>query len=236
MLERDFNEGLIGQGTPDVRFPIYRNNISQALVGALRVRFPVVNQLVGLEFFSAMASVYASECKPLSAVLIHYGASFAEFIAAFEPASSLAYLAEVAQFENAWWQAYHAAEASALQMSVLMEITPEDWGDLKFEFHPTAKLFHGTQGAASIWRWHQTADNPEKLSVVTEEFTLLSRPHAEVEVRLIAADGFTFLSHLKSAKTLETALAETKKNYPDFDLQSMLRAMFQLEIITGVAK
>jgi hypothetical protein len=234
MLEHDFNVGLFGQTSPHVRFPIYRNNVSQALVGALRVRFPIVEQLVGPEFFSAMASTYAAECKPLSAVLIHYGASFADFIAAFAPASSLTYLAEVAHFENAWWHAYHAGEASPLEMSALTELAPEDWSNLKFEFHPTVKLFHCTQGAASIWRWHQTANNQEKLLVETEEFALLSRPHAEVEVRLIAADGFTFLSHLKSAKSLEAALGETKKNYPEFDLQSILGAVFQLEIITGI--
>jgi hypothetical protein len=234
MLESDFNAALSGASVPHVRFPIYRNNVSQALVGALRVRFPVVERLVGAEFFLAMASEYISEHKPSSAVLIYYGATFADFIATFEAASSLAYLSEVAQFENVWWHAYHAAEAAALPSAALAKYGPEELGELKFKFHPAAQLFECGQGAVSIWQWHQVADNEQTLVAEGQEYVLVSRPHADVEVRLIDADGFAFFSYLKSGSSLESAVAETQTQFSKFDLQLSLAALFQLELVTGV--
>jgi hypothetical protein len=236
MFEQDFNAGLVGEENPHVRFPIYRNNVSQALINALRVRFPVVEQLVGSQFFSAMAGAYVSTCKPTSAVLIYYGASFAEFISNFEGTQALPYLVEVAKFENAWWHAYHAAEAQALTAATLSNFPPEVWGELKFQFHPSVQLFHALHSAAEIWQWHQIPNNPHQLAEAGEEFVIVSRPHAEVDVRLIAADAFSFLEFLQTGLSLENALAETHKIHPDFDLQSILGALFQLELIIGVTK
>jgi Putative DNA-binding domain len=234
MLEQDFNAGLLGEAKPHVRFPIYQNNISQGLINSLRVRFPVAEQLVGSAFFTAMAGAYVAACKPTSAVLIYYGASFGKFVADYEPAKSLPYLPELVQFENTWWHAYHAAEASPLTIAALSEVAPEEWGNLKFQFHPSVKLFHAKQSAATIWQWHQIANNSERLGERSEEFVIVSRPHAEVDVRLIAADAFAFLAHLENGLNLETALAETLKSHPNFDLQLMLGALFQLELIIGV--
>ncbi len=236
MLESEFNDGLIGDVSPHVRFPIYRNNVSQALVGALRVRFPVVEQLVGLQFFSAIAGVYSAAHKPASAVLIQYGASFAEYIEGFEAAATLPYLADVARFENAWWHAYHAYEAVPLATTALAEIAPEDLGGLKFQFHPSFQMVQNSNAAASIWQWHQIANNPAKLEAPPQEFAIVWRPHAEVHVRLIAADGFCFFKAFKSGLDLETALLETLEQFPSFDLHQNLAALFQLELIVKVTK
>jgi Putative DNA-binding domain len=234
MLEREFNSGLLGTATPHVRFPIYRNNISQALIGALRVRFPVVEQLVGSEFFFHLASGYIDGHKPTSAVLIHYGASFADYIDRQDGATSLPYLADVAKFENAWWHAYHAFDVEPLSISTLAEWAPLQLGNLKFDFHPSFQLYKNSNGAASIWQWHQVTSNPEKLKASDLEFVTINRPHANVEIRLIAEDGFGFLRALQSGENLETAFLKTLEKFPAFDLQSNLTALFQLEFICGV--
>ena len=80
---------------PHPRFGIYRNNVASALINALRVRYPVTAQLVGKDFFAAMAGAYADKERPSSAVLIDYGNSFPVFIRAFAPAASLLYLGDV---------------------------------------------------------------------------------------------------------------------------------------------
>jgi hypothetical protein len=97
---------------PTRRFAVYRNNVVVGLVKALRYRFPVVEKIVGEEFFAAMARVFVIEQPPRSALLTTYGDEFAAFIAAFEPARELPYLADVARLEAARTQAYHAADAA----------------------------------------------------------------------------------------------------------------------------
>jgi hypothetical protein len=236
MREHDFELALSHQHYIHARFPIYRNNVAAALSGALRVRFPVVEQLVGGDFFNAMAGEYIADHKPNSAVLIHYGASFADFIASFEGAASLPYLADVAHFENGWWHSYHAADAEVLLPEALAAISPEEWGNLTFEFHPTVQLIESRYSAAAIWQWHQAKNNDAPLDVAGHEYALISRPDAAVEVRIIAGDGHAFFSHLKSGVNLETALTQVQNDFPDFDLQTNLAALIQLGLIIGVSK
>ena len=69
---------------PAVRFAVYRNNVVTSLVDALADGFPVVRQLVGDEFFTAMARVHVARHPPRSAVLSDWGDAFAAFIDDFE--------------------------------------------------------------------------------------------------------------------------------------------------------
>ena len=69
------------QGRPvSKRFDVYRNNCVVSLCEALAAGFPVVETLVGEEFFKAMARVYVGEHPPCSPVLMEYGETFARFL------------------------------------------------------------------------------------------------------------------------------------------------------------
>jgi hypothetical protein len=236
MLEHEFRSALVDPSIlPHARFPIYRNNVSGALIGALRVRFPVVEQLVGGDFFYAMAGSYVAAHKPISAVLIHYGASFADFIESFDGASDLNYLADVARFENAWWLSYHAAEAPTFDPQKLVALGPEQWGGLRFKFHPATQLFKTDHGVVTIWQWHQVKENPEALVADGVEFAIVSRSDAQVEVRLITAESYHFLYRLVAGESLEKAVGATTDEFPDFELQEHLTALMQLNLLTGIS-
>src|SRR3954453_24008235 len=80
---------------PERRFAVYRNNVAVGLRKALQSCFPVVEKSVGEELFPAMALVYLKEQLPGSPQLTTYGNEFPAFIAAFELAVELPYLADV---------------------------------------------------------------------------------------------------------------------------------------------
>src|SRR5260221_12446533 len=84
---------------PTRRFAVYRNNVMAGLGKALKGRFPVVEKIVGEEFFAAMAGVFVQERPPRSPLLAAYGDDFPAFIAAFETAQDLPYLSDVARLE-----------------------------------------------------------------------------------------------------------------------------------------
>src|SRR5689334_8738140 len=96
---RPMPPGLVGpDGEPSPkRFAVYRNNVVVGLVDALRGNFPAVCRIVGEEFFRALARAYATRHPPASPVLLDYGGGFPDFIATFEPAAPLPYLADVAK-------------------------------------------------------------------------------------------------------------------------------------------
>ncbi len=111
---------------PSKRFSVYRSNVRGALVEALAVRYPVVQRLVGEDFFRVMSRDYALNNLPPSPVLIGYGENFPEFVEGFEPAATLPYLADVARLESAYWQAYHAADDAPLPAEAFAAIDPHD--------------------------------------------------------------------------------------------------------------
>lgn len=63
----------------DQRFAVYRNNVLHSLGRALAARFPVIERLVGADFFNAMARVYAEADPPNSPMLFAWGAGSPNF-------------------------------------------------------------------------------------------------------------------------------------------------------------
>jgi hypothetical protein len=204
------------EGAPDARrFAVYRNNIAVALIGALEARYPVTRRLVGDVFFRAMAHAFALRNKPRSAVILHYGVDFPDFIVGFEPARELAYLADVARLENAWVEAYHSAEAEPLTVAALAAIGPAALGDLRFAFHPAARLLRSNHPAASIWAGHQGEGDARPPDHWRGEEILITRPDADVRVRILPAGGYSFTHALRSGATLGEAYSTS--GFESFD-------------------
>ena len=189
------------------RFAVYRNNVAVALIGALEARYPVVRRLVGDDFFRAMAGAYVAAEKPRAPTLIHYGDGFPDFVAGFPPAGAVAYLADVARLENAWIEAYHAAEAAALSLDALAAIAPDGFEALRFRPHPAARLLSFAHPAASIWAASQGDGEPRPPENWAGEEALVTRPDADVFVRVLPPGGFAFATALFSGASLGAATA-----------------------------
>ena len=189
------------------RFAVYRNNVAVALIGALEARYPVVRRLVGDDFFRAMAGAYVATEKPRSPTLIAYGDGFPTFVAGFPPAGAIPYLADVARIENAWVEAYHAAEADALALDALAAIAPDALETLRFRPHPAARLLKFDHPAASIWAGSQRGGEPRAPETWSAEEALITRPDADVFVRVLPPGGFAFAAALFSGASLGEAAA-----------------------------
>src|ERR1700737_734497 len=99
---------------PRERFAVYRNNVMVGLVGALEARFPATRKIVGEDFFKGAAQLFAATQPPRSPLMMFYGDAFPAFLAGFEPAREVPYLADVARLEAARTRACHAADAKPL--------------------------------------------------------------------------------------------------------------------------
>jgi hypothetical protein len=194
------------EGRPDARrFSIYRNNVTVGLIKSLEARYPITRRLVGDDFFRGMAGAYVGGHKPTTAVLILYGADFPAFVRGFEPAAELDYLPDVAALENAWVEAYHAAEASPWPLTALADMAPERLETLRFAIHPAARLARFETPAASIWSAHQGEREPAPPPRWRGEDVLITRPHADVLVRVLPDGGHDFLAALRAGVSLGQA-------------------------------
>ena len=82
--------------------------------GDARAAFPSSRRSWARNSSPRWRGVFVREQPPRSPLLAIYGDEFADFIAAFEPARELPYLADVARLEAARTRAYHAADATPL--------------------------------------------------------------------------------------------------------------------------
>ncbi len=233
MREAEFAQaiGALDPAITDPRFGIYRNNVASALTNSLRVRYPVVEQLVGAEFFGMMARQFIADHKPSSAMLISYGEEFSEFIAGFVQADPVPFLADVAKLESAWWIAYHAADTLPLYKEALTALAPEAWGETRIRLLPSVKILNFEYSAVSIWCAHHD-EKLVKPSLVSEaECALVHREGTQVLVQPLAQDMFLFLLALVQGGTLLEAFEVASDHIEAFDVLAAVQQLFHLNII-----
>ena len=216
------------------RFGVYRNNVYASLIDALASHFPVTVRLVGDAFFRAMARVYVEKDPPRSAVLIRYGASFADFVAHFPPAGAVPYLADVARLEWAWHAAYHAPDAAPLSFAALTEVAPSVEG-ATLVLHPSLAVVRAAYPVVTIWQIASAEgqDEPARLPADGED-ALVVRPKLDVEVRRLPEGGAVFVLALKSGATLQMAASSAMQDAPAFDLEANLAGLIASGAIIGV--
>jgi Putative DNA-binding domain len=200
------------------RFAVHRNNVVTALVRALKNRFPAVEKIVGEEFFAAMARVFVAERPPRTRLLAAYGDEFAAFIAAFEPARKVDYLADVARLEAARTRAYHAADAMPADPSRFAALDAATVGDIGIELHPSAEIVRFSHPIVTIWAMNSGEREIARIATWTAEDALVVRPYLDVEVRTLPPGGAAFLLALAAGLTIGQAAKSASVDCPKFDL------------------
>jgi len=216
-------------GDPASRFAVYRNNVQSSLINALADSYPVVRQLVGDEFFRAMAAVYLRHFPPTSPVLNHYGEDFGDFVQGFEPAAGLPYLADVARLERLRVRAYHAADAQPLspeQIAVHLA-DPQALNDLRVRLHPSLATLNSAYGVISLWEGHQDGGDLEQVNPLQAEYALVLRHDWQVELFRVDIGTLTFIHRLQNDCPLGLALAHAHDANPDFDPSQALALLIR---------
>lgn len=217
------------------RFNIYRNNVMVSLTDSLLESYPVVAALVGEEFATAMARVYAGDHLPRSPVLLDYGAGYGDFIESFEPANSLPYLADVARLEWLWSRAYYAADCKPLAIDALTAFEEADYVDLRFSFCPAVQLLASDHPVLAIWTAHQQEEG-EKLKIEPEgQNVLVTRPQWEVEIRVLDRGLYAFLVALREGKTLGMSI-DRGNGFNGFEAAKAIELLFASGCVAGIAK
>ena len=212
------------------RFAVYRNNVHVGLMRALAARFPVVERLVGADFFAGMARAFVQDHKPRSPVIMEYGEDFPAFIAGFAPAGDLVYLPDVARLEAAWTRAYHAADAAPLALSDLAPLVQEDALAAPLRLHPAASLIGSAHPVGTIWGAHQEASGVTLDADIAwrGESVLITRPALEVRVTLLPPHDHAFAQAVFSGAALGAAGEAGLQASPDCDFGNALVGLVAL--------
>jgi hypothetical protein len=196
----------------------------------------VIERLVGGDFFAAMAREFVKRNPPRSPLLAHYGDEFAAFVAAFEPARELPYLADVARLEAARTRAYHAEDATPLGADQFAALDAEALGGIRIELHPSAAIVRSPFPIVTIWAMNSGERELGPIEDWQAEDALVVRPHLEVEVRSLPLGGAAFLGALAGGLPLSGAVDAGLADHADFDLAGNLAGLFSSGVGRGIVR
>lgn len=213
------------------RFAVHRNNVMLSLTDALADEHPVLQALVGDDFFRAMAALYLRGHPPRSPVLLGLGEHLPGFIAGFEPAAGLSWMGDVARLEWLRIRAAHAADAVPLRapdaaaLAVLQ--TPALAARLQVGLHPSAAVLVSAHAVVSLWAAHQQDDALWSIDLDHAEAALVVRPDADVLVLPLSPGAAALAQALLDRQPLGHAAAAALAQDAGFDLVHGLAVLLQ---------
>ncbi|WP_314959270.1 DNA-binding domain-containing protein [Bradyrhizobium cosmicum] len=217
------------------RYAVYRNNVTVSLIAALAAIYPAVQRITGADFFRAMARSHVRSNPPASPLLFEYGRDFPEFIARYEHAQAMPWLADVARIERAWLDAYHACDAAPLAPARLAAVAPERLAELVFTPHPAMRIVGSPFSAATIFAANRDDAPVARIDASTPEDALITRPEFDVAVRHLPPGGAVFATSLMSGQPLGEAARAALDVCADFDIASNIAGLIEAGAFTSLA-
>ncbi len=206
------------------RIAIYRGNALANARKALSGAYPVINRLVGDEFFEGLAREYQRRFYSRSGDLNEYGDAFASFLEDFPHVRELPYLPDVARLEWAGHRAHYAADVAVFDLSRLAAIPPERQGDLRFRFNPAVSIVGSRFPVDRIWEVNQPGfDGDAGVDLdAGPRHVMVVRPRFRVLVRRLSSGAFGWIDAAARGRTLTQALEAAFTIDPAFDLGTTL--------------
>lgn len=221
-------DGIVGPDDKPApkRFNVYRNNVIVSLTEALADTYPAVVELLGTEYFMAVAREFVQSRPPSSPVLMWYGAEFPAFLESFPPLDAYPYLADVARLEWAWLHAYHAADAAPLDPVRLTEVSTDQVGRICFSRHPAAVGIVSRWPVLSLIAANRFAKEDQiEIDLAAGQAVLVARPDVTVNLRIVPECTAAFFSYLTKGDCLHDAAAQAQQINDSFSLPDSLAAL-----------
>jgi hypothetical protein len=207
------------------RLAVYRHHVLTSLTAALESTYPVIARLVDLRFFRYAASHYIRRHPPTGPCLAEYGATFGDFLAAFEPTRHLGYLPDVARVEWAMTRALNAPDAEPVPLDALRPEAP-------VALHPSATLLKSPWPIDAIWRANQPGADEEVVDLDAGAACLqVWRAGDEVVFRRLSPPAFAFRETVARTGRLDEAAEAALEADAAADLTALIRNLVDEQIL-----
>ncbi len=216
---------VAGSASASDRLGIYRESIFGILSSALASVYPVLQRLVGEEFFRSACRIYVRRYPSISGDLHEFGGEFPAFLGEFPPAAQLVYLPDVARLEWCVHRVFHAADHPPLSVERLATIAPSDYEALRFEFHPACRLLSSDFPVHRIWQVNQADYRGDQCVDLAQGDCrlLVCRGSDGIEIHPLTPGEFALLEALAGDTPLASAAALANEVEPELDLGEHLQ-------------
>jgi hypothetical protein len=217
------------------RLDIYRHHVFESLGTALAATFSTVLSLVGPDFFRRLARDFVAQSLPAQPVLAEYGAGLPAFIASYEPAGGLPYLADIARLDWALNLAFQAPEGRRLTAADLSAIAGERLPSMSLVLSAGAGLLHSRYPLDRIWQACQpgAADETVDPAAGGADLLIVRRAEDAAFVGLRAGEAALMVSVVEG-RSLEVAAAVALQADPAFDLSTGFARLLALGTFAAV--
>ncbi|WUR14668.1 DUF692 family protein [[Empedobacter] haloabium] len=205
------------------RMAIYRGNLLGSWHKALAAAYPVIGQLVGAEFFAALAAEYGAAHPSAQGDLNAFGAGFAAFLETFPHVADLPYLPDMARLEWLLHRAHYAPDAPVLDGAAFAALTPEQFAATRLVPHPAAHVFTSPWAVVPLWLAHQPDGGMPLPQIDAPSSALVCRPGWRPTVWPEQAAGHAMLARLMAGEAIGPALDAALALDMAFDMGSALR-------------
>lgn len=205
------------------RLNIYRDSMIASLISALIETYPVCTQLVGNDFFNTLAQTYIQQSPSISPNLMHYGETFADFIAQFKPAQTLPYLADIARLEWAWQKAFCGADNTPLDTKTLSQMDEENYSGIIFELPEDCSLISSSYPILHIWQNNQKGYTNADIIHLNEgqDQLIVWRQNLDMQIDKLSPQEWTLLNLINN-KMQFADLCETATTKYAIDMTATL--------------
>jgi hypothetical protein len=231
LAEQVVANGLSGQR----RLQVYRNNIYFGLRDALAAVYPVLQRLVGEDFFQQLATGYLQAFPSRSGNLHDFGEHLPGYLADCHELRELAYLPDVARLEWAYHQVFHAAASAALDVNHLAAVAPADYERLRFRLAPASRYLSSPFPILRIWETNQAGYQGGEQVCLDDGacHLVVARTGLEVAMHPLGRGAYELLRSLRNGMTFVAACDEVLSVEPDCDVGATLQYAVQHGLVTG---
>jgi hypothetical protein len=219
------------------RLGVYYGAYRSRLVEGLAANVPRLRQLIGENEFDQLARTYIDEHPSRFASIRWFGDRLAASLAESHPLQP--WLAELAHFEWAIAAAFDAPDTQPIDHTALGGIAPGSWGELRLEFHPSARRLQMRTNAPELFKaLTEESTPPEPTSFATPRQWLVWRRALQTQYRSLGAAEAAALAIMVESGTFAQLCECLCEWHAEDDVPAeaagMLKRWIADELVTGV--
>ena len=217
------------------RFALYRGNLTATWQKTLANAYPVLQMLVGEEFFGGLAQAYGRAYPSDSGDLNRFGAHFADFLSSFPHVADYPYMPDMARLEWALHRAHYAPGAQPVTAQQMAAIPPGQLEAAHLRLHPACSLLASDWNVVPLWQAHQPDASVEFPAQMQQaSYGLVLRPQWKTQLLPLSAAGYDALCVLANGGDFGAALDAAFERDDNFDVGAHLQQWIEHGLIVAI--
>ncbi len=219
------------------RLAIYHNAYRARLVEALANDYPALKFLLGDNEFENLCLSYLKANPSKTYSLRWFGQELTHFLENHQDYRNRHYLAEMAEFEWVFVDAFDAKNCEICGVDDATNIPPDSWPELRIKLHPSIHLVTCSWNCLLIWQaMKNESDRVQPQTLETKTHYLIWRQGMSTHYRSLNPDEAAGLNAVQNGANF-TELCGTLTNFAD-EAETALRAatLFKSWLASGLVQ